>query len=74
MNCVRWVGSVEFWGEIAHPWLRPLYLRGWLGGRELRVATAENLTAFRRRFRDHKPWRWRDPASLVAPTVPQEIA
>jgi hypothetical protein len=58
----------RFWGDIAFRWLVPLGRAEPASGmvRPLPVVTRENLVHYRRFHRLRQPWRWRDPASIVA--------
>ena len=55
-----------FWGDVRFEWALPLEESCRLGGSHLLAVSRENL----KRYRDHhlltQPWRWKDPASLVA--------
>jgi len=57
-----------FWGDIPFRWLVPLGQAEPASSvvRPLPVVTRETLTHYRRFHRVRQPWRWRDPASIVA--------
>jgi hypothetical protein len=57
-----------FWGDVPFHWGQPLLhdrpaIRD---SHSFLVVSAANLIAARARHRETEPWRWRDPASLVA--------
>lgn len=57
----------RFWGDRPFHWLEPLGDRAiHVTEAILAVATADNLVRYRRLHGSMEPWRWRDPASLVA--------
>jgi hypothetical protein len=57
-----------FWGEVPYDWERPLLHRETIlhEGHYFSVVAAANLAALRARHRKTQPWRWREPASLIA--------
>jgi hypothetical protein len=58
----------RFWGDIAFRWLVPLGQAEPASSmvRPLPVVTQENLVHYRRFHRVRQPWRWHDPASIIA--------
>ena len=57
----------RFWGDRQFHWLEPLGDRAiHLAEVDLAVASSDNLIRYRRLHCSLEPWRWRDPASLVA--------
>jgi len=57
-----------FWGDVRFEWLAPLTEACRLGGHPLSATSRENLRRYRALHRATQPWRWQDPASLVAPS------
>ena len=58
----------RYWGDIEFRWLAPLATvcpaSNAIGPRP--IATVANLQRYRTLHKATQPWRWRDPASLVA--------
>lgn len=63
----EWV--TRFWGDKVHRWHAPLMENVPLGEVIIQAVTPVNLIAFRASHKLHQPWRWRDPKSLVSPSL-----
>lgn len=58
-----------FWGDVRFEWLAPLTEECLLDGHRLPGASHANLRRHRVLHRSTQPWRWQDPASLIAPRL-----
>ncbi|MGI9385422.1 MAG: hypothetical protein ACR2PO_19905 [Methyloligellaceae bacterium] len=63
------VGPItQFWGDVPFRWIEPLgvSVRPSAQDKAFSVTSPENLARYQSHHATIQPWRWKDPASLVA--------